>query len=165
MDNALSAVESLLDESDLANKEVQFLTDGQKQTWESLSLATLDRFAELHKMAAISVVPLSDGSFENLSVSALHVVSGVRRVGGFVSLSAMVTNHGQRPASTSLRLDHGDQNIEVQTVGPVESGESQLVRLSAQLDSSGSNRFKVSISQTISPRTISPILQLKYQRN
>ena len=146
LDNALSAVESLLDESDLANKEVQFLTDGQKQTWESLSLATLDHFAELQKMAAISVVPLSDGSFENLSVSALHVVSGVRRVGGFVSLSAMVTNHGQRPASTSLRLDHGDQNIEVQTVGPVESGESQLVRLSAQLDSSGSNRFKVSIS-------------------
>ena len=79
-------------------------------------------------------------------LSLLFMLSRSRRVGGFVSLSAMVTNHGQRPASTSLRLDHGDQNIEVQTVGPVESGESQLVRLSAQLDSSGSNRFKVSIS-------------------
>ena len=59
LDNALSAVEFLLDESDLTNKEVQFLTDGQKHTWESLSLATLDRFSELQKMAAISVVPLS----------------------------------------------------------------------------------------------------------
>ena len=97
LDNALSAVESLLDESDLANKEVQFLTDGQKQTWESLSLATLDRFCGIAKMAAISVVPLSDGSFENLSVSALHVVSGVRRVGGFVSLSAMVLITGNAP--------------------------------------------------------------------
>lgn len=145
LDTALSSIGYLLDESDLANKEVLFLTDGQHASWEALPRATLDRFAELQKVAAISVVPLSDGSSENLSVSGLHVVSGVRRAGGFASLSATVTNHGQRPASTSLLLTHNGQGVDVLQVGPIEPGEGQLVRLGSQLEDAGPNRFEVSI--------------------
>ena len=78
----LSQIESLVEESDLSGKEVLFLTDGQKQSWDGLSQGTLERLSELSKAAEITVFALSDGSTENLSVSDLQVVSGVRREGG-----------------------------------------------------------------------------------
>ena len=141
----LSQIESLVEESDLSGKEVLFLTDGQKQSWDGLAQGTLERLSELSKAAEITVFALSDGSTENLSVSDLQVVSGVRREGGFASLSASVKNHGQSPASTSLSLTHDGEVVDVLSVGPLAPGESQLVRLGSQLEVAGSNRFRVSI--------------------
>ncbi|MED5281296.1 MAG: BatA domain-containing protein, partial [Verrucomicrobiota bacterium] len=76
LEASLSAIEELVDESDLANREVIFLTDGQKRGWEGNSPSITERFAELSKKASISVLPLFEESHENLSVSDFHMASG-----------------------------------------------------------------------------------------
>ena len=75
LEASLSAIEELVDESDLANREVIFLTDGQKRGWEGNSPSITERFAELSKKASISVLPLFEESHENLSVSDFHMAS------------------------------------------------------------------------------------------
>ena len=160
LDACLPTIESLLQEADLANKEVLILTDAQKQSWSEFPKATIDKFNALQELASTSVIPLWDGSSENLSVSGLQIVSGVRREGGFVSLSVTVSNHGQRPASTSLDLTHNGKVVDVITVGPIEPGEDQLVRLGSQLDQAGANRFKVSIDSDSLPEDNSAYLAI-----
>lgn len=145
LEASLSVIEELVDESDLANREVIFLTDGQKRSWESLTQATMSQFAELSKKASVSVLPLPEKSFENLSVTDFHMASGVCRVGGFASLSAKVCNYGQSPASTSLELLHDGQVVDILSVEPLQPLEERLVRFGVELKSPGPNGFELSM--------------------
>ena len=145
LEASLSAIEELVDESDLANREVIFLTDGQKRGWEGNSPSITERFAELSKKASISVLPLFEESHENLSVSDFHMASGVCRVGGFASLSAKVCNYGENSASTSIELLHDGRVMDVLSVGPLQPQEERLVRFGVELESAGPNGFELSM--------------------
>ena len=147
LEASVAAIEELVNASDRAQKEVLFITDAQWKSWGDLPEATKGQLKSLAEAHQVSVVPVWDGTSENLGVSDLQIVSGVSRAGGFASLSTNVTNYGQRPASTSVQLLQNGKAVDVASVGPLQPGEQQVIRMGVQLEQAGLNKFEVSIDQ------------------
>ena len=142
---SLSVLDELLNESDSANREVIFLTDAQKRSWCENSESTIEKFAELGKKASISLLPLGDESYENLALSDFHMTSGACRSGGFINLSAKIINHGESLATASIELFHNSNIVDVTSVSSLQPKEERLLRFGVQLESSGPNRFQLSL--------------------
>lgn len=142
---SLSVLDELLDESNSANREVIFLTDAQKRSWCENSETTIEKFAELGKKASISLLPLGDESYENLALSDFHMTSGACRSGGFINLSAKIINHGESLATASIELFHNSNIVDVTSVSSLQPKEERLLRFGVQLESSGPNRFQLSL--------------------
>ena len=141
----LSVLDELLDESNSANREVIFLTDAQKRSWCENSKSTIQKFAELGQKASISLLPLGDESYENLALSDFHMTSGACRSGGFINLSAKIINHGESLATASIELFHNSNIVDVTSVSSLQPKEERLLRFGVQLESSGPNRFQLSL--------------------
>ena len=142
---SLSLLDELLNESDSANREVIFLTDAQKRSWCENSESTIEKFAELSKKASISLLPLGDESYENLALSDFHMTSGACRSGGFINLSAKIINHGESLATASIELFHNSNIVDVTSVSSLQPKEERLLRFGVQLESSGPNKFQLSL--------------------
>ena len=142
---SLSVLDELLDESNSANREVIFLTDAQKRSWCENSESTIQKFAELGQKASISLLPLGDESYENLALSDFHMTSGACRSGGFINLSAKIINHGESLATASIELFHNSNIVDVTSVSSLQPKEERLLRFGVQLESSGPNRFQLSL--------------------
>ena len=142
---SLSVLDELLNESDSANREVIFLTDAQKRSWCENSESTIEKFAELGKKASISLLPLGDESYENLALSDFHMTSGACRSGGFINLSAKIINHGESLATASIELFHNSNIVDVTSVSSLQPKEERLLRFGVQLESSGPNKFQLSL--------------------
>ena len=142
---SLSLLDELLNESDSANREVIFLTDAQKRSWCENSESTIEKFAELGKKASISLLPLGDESYENLALSDFHMTSGACRSGGFINLSAKIINHGESLATASIKLFHNSNIVDVTSVSSLQPKEERLLRFGVQLESSGPNKFQLSL--------------------
>ena len=142
---SLSVLDELLDESNSANREVIFLTDAQKRSWCENSKSTIQKFAELGQKASISLLPLGDESYENLALSDFHMTSGACRSGGFINLSAKIINHGESLATASIELFHNSNIVDVTSVSSLQPKEERLLRFGVQLESSGPNRFQLSL--------------------
>ena len=142
---SLSVLDELLDESNSANREVIFLTDAQKRSWCENSKSTIQKFAELGQKASISMLPLGDESYENLALSDFHMTSGACRSGGFINLSAKIINHGESLATASIELFHNSNIVDVTSVSSLQPKEERLLRFGVQLESSGPNRFQLSL--------------------
>ena len=142
---SLSVLDELLDESNSANREVIFLTDAQKRSWCENSKSAIQKFAELGQKASISMLPLGDESYENLALSDFHMTSGACRSGGFINLSAKIINHGESLATASIELFHNSNIVDVTSVSSLQPKEERLLRFGVQLESSGPNRFQLSL--------------------
>ena len=142
---SLSVLDELLNESDSANREVIFLTDAQKRSWCENSESTIEKIAELNQKASISLLPLGDESYENLALSDFHMTSGACRSGGFINLSAKIINHGESLATASIELFHNSNIVDVTSVSSLQPKEERLLRFGVQLESSGPNRFQLSL--------------------
>ena len=142
---SLSVLDELLNESDSANREVIFLTDAQKRSWCENSESTIEKFAELGQKASISLLPLGDESYENLALSDFHMTSGACRSGGFINLSAKIINHGESLATASIELFHNSNIVDVTSVSSLQPKEERLLRFGVQLESSGPNKFQLSL--------------------
>ena len=142
---SLSVLDELLNESDSANREVIFLTDAQKRSWSENSESTIEKFAELSQKASISLLPLGDESYENLALSDFHMTSGACRSGGFINLSAKIINHGESLATASIELFHNGNIVDVTSVSSLQPKEERLLRFGVQLESSGPNKFQLSL--------------------
>ena len=142
---SLSVLDELLNESDSANREVIFLTDAQKRSWCENSESAIEKFAELDQKASISLLPLGDESYENLALSDFHMTSGACRSGGFINLSAKIINHGESLATASIELFHNSNIVDVTSVSSLQPKEERLLRFGVQLESSGPNRFQLSL--------------------
>ena len=142
---SLSVLDELLDESNSANREVIFLTDAQKRSWCENSKSTIQKFAELGQKASISMLPLGDESYENLALSDFHMTSGACRSGGFINLSAKIINHGESLATASIELFHNSNIVDVTSVSSLQPKEERLLRFGVQLESSGPNKFQLSL--------------------
>ena len=142
---SLSVLDELLNESDSANREVIFLTDAQKRSWCENSESAIEKIAELGKKASISLLPLGDESYENLALSDFHMTSGACRSGGFINLSAKIINHGESLASASIELFHNSNIVDVTSVSSLQPKEERLLRFGVQLESSGPNKFQLSL--------------------
>ena len=142
---SLSILDELLDESNSANREVIFLTDAQKRSWCENSKSTIQKFAELGQKASISMLPLGDESYENLALSDFHMTSGACRSGGFINLSAKIINHGESLATASIELFHNSNIVDVTSVSSLQPKEERLLRFGVQLESSGPNKFQLSL--------------------
>ena len=142
---SLSVLDELLNESDSANREVIFLTDAQKRSWCENSESTIEKFAELGQKASISLLPLGDESYENLALSDFHMTSGACRSGGFINLSAKIINHGESLATASIELFHNGNIVDVTSVSSLQPKEERLLRFGVQLESSGPNKFQLSL--------------------
>ena len=142
---SLSLLDELLNESDSANREVIFLTDAQKRSWCENSESTIEKFAELGQKASISLLPLGDESYENLALSDFHMTSGACRSGGFINLSAKIINHGESLATASIELFHNSNIVDVTSVSSLQPKEERLLRFGVQLESSGPNKFQLSL--------------------
>ena len=142
---SLSVLDELLNGSDSANREVIFLTDAQKRSWCENSESTIEKFAELGQKASISLLPLGDESYENLALSDFHMTSGACRSGGFINLSAKIINHGESLATASIELFHNSNIVDVTSVSSLQPKEERLLRFGVQLESSGPNRFQLSL--------------------
>ena len=142
---SLSVLDELLNESDSANREVIFLTDAQKRSWSENSESTIEKFAELSQKASISLLPLGDESYENLALSDFHMTSGACRSGGFINLSAKIINHGESLATASIELFHNSNIVDVTSVSSLQPKEERLLRFGVQLESSGPNKFQLSL--------------------
>ena len=142
---SLSVLDELLNESDSANREVIFLTDAQKRSWCENSKSTIEKFAELGQKASISLLPLGDESYENLALSDFHMTSGACRSGGFINLSAKIINHGESLATASIELFHNSNIVDVTSVSSLQPKEERLLRFGVQLESSGPNKFQLSL--------------------
>lgn len=142
---SLSVLDELLNESDSANREVIFLTDAQKRSWCENSESTTEKFAELGQKASISLLPLGDESYENLALSDFHMTSGACRSGGFINLSAKIINHGESLATASIELFHNSNIVDVTSVSSLQPKEERLLRFGVQLESSGPNKFQLSL--------------------
>ena len=134
-----------MNESDSANREVIFLTDAQKRSWCENSESTIEKFAELGQKASISLLPLGDESYENLALSDFHMTSGACRSGGFINLSAKIINHGESLATASIELFHNSNIVDVTSVSSLQPKEERLLRFGVQLESSGPNKFQLSL--------------------
>ena len=141
----LSVLDELLDESNSANREVIFLTDAQKRSWCENSESAIEKIAELNQKASISLLPLGDESYENLALSDFHMTSGACRSGGFINLSAKIINHGESLATASIELFHNSNIVDVTSVSSLQPKEERLLRFGVQLESSGPNRFQLSL--------------------
>ena len=142
---SLSVLDELLNESDSANREVIFLTDAQKRSWCENSESAIEEFAELGQKASISLLPLGDESYENLALSDFHMTSGACRSGGFINLSAKIINHGESLATASIELFHNSNIVDVTSVSSLQPKEERLLRFGVQLESSGPNKFQLSL--------------------
>lgn len=142
---SLSVLDELLNESDSANREVIFLTDAQKRSWCENSESTIEKIAELNQKASISLLPLGDESYENLALSDFHMTSGACRSGGFINLSAKIINHGESLATASIELFHNSNIVDVTSVSSLQPKEERLLRFGVQLESSGPNKFQLSL--------------------
>ena len=142
---SLSVLDELLNDSDSANREVIFLTDAQKRSWCENSESTIEKFAELGQKASISLLPLGDESYENLALSDFHMTSGACRSGGFINLSAKIINHGESLATASIELFHNSNIVDVTSVSSLQPKEERLLRFGVQLESSGPNKFQLSL--------------------
>ena len=142
---SLSVLDELLNESDSANREVIFLTDAQKRSWCENSESAIEKIAELNQKASISLLPLGDESYENLALSDFHMTSGACRSGGFINLSAKIINHGESLATASIELFHNSNIVDVTSVSSLQPKEERLLRFGVQLESSGPNRFQLSL--------------------
>ena len=142
---SLSVLDELLNESDSANREVIFLTDAQKRSWCENSESAIEKFAELGQKASISLLPLGDESYENLALSDFHMTSGACRSGGFINLSAKIINHGESLATASIELFHNSNIVDVTSVSSLQPKEERLLRFGVQLESSGPNKFQLSL--------------------
>ena len=142
---SLSVLDELLNESDSANREVIFLTDAQKRSWCENSESTIEKFAELGQKASISLLPLGDESYENLVLSDFHMTSGACRSGGFINLSVKIINHGESLATASIELFHNSNIVDVTSVSSLQPKEERLLRFGVQLESSGPNKFQLSL--------------------
>ena len=142
---SLSVLDELLDESNSANREVIFLTDAQKRSWCENSKSAIQKIAELGQKASISLLPLGDESYENLALSDFHMTSGACRSGGFINLSAKIINHGESLATASIELFHNSNIVDVTSVSSLQPKEERLLRFGVQLESSGPNKFQLSL--------------------
>lgn len=142
---SLSVLDELLNESDSANREVIFLTDAQKRSWCENSESAIEKIAELNQKASISLLPLGDESYENLALSDFHMTSGACRSGGFINLSAKIINHGESLATASIELFHNGNIVDVTSVSSLQPKEERLLRFGVQLESSGPNKFQLSL--------------------
>ena len=142
---SLSVLDELLNESDSANREVIFLTDAQKRSWCENSESAIEKIAELNQKASISLLPLGDESYENLALSDFHMTSGACRSGGFINLSAKIINHGESLATASIELFHNSNIVDVTSVSSLQPKEERLLRFGVQLESSGPNKFQLSL--------------------
>ena len=142
---SLSVLDELLNDSDSANREVIFLTDAQKRSWCENSESAIEKFAELGQKASISLLPLGDESYENLALSDFHMTSGACRSGGFINLSAKIINHGESLATASIELFHNSNIVDVTSVSSLQPKEERLLRFGVQLESSGPNKFQLSL--------------------
>ena len=142
---SLSVLDELLNESDSANREVIFLTDAQKRSWCENSKSAIEKIAELNQKASISLLPLGDESYENLALSDFHMTSGACRSGGFINLSAKIINHGESLATASIELFHNSNIVDVTSVSSLQPKEERLLRFGVQLESSGPNKFQLSL--------------------
>ena len=142
---SLSVLDELLDESNSANREVIFLTDAQKRSWCENSKSAIEKIAELNQKASISLLPLGDESYENLALSDFHMTSGACRSGGFINLSAKIINHGESLATASIELFHNSNIVDVTSVSSLQPKEERLLRFGVQLESSGPNKFQLSL--------------------
>ena len=142
---SLSVLDELLNESDSANREVIFLTDAQKRSWCENSESAIEKIAELGQKASISLLPLGDESYENLALSDFHMTSGACRSGGFINLSAKIINHGESLATASIELFHNSNIVDVTSVSSLQPKEERLLRFGVQLESSGPNKFQLSL--------------------
>ena len=142
---SLSVLDELLNESDSANREVIFLTDAQKRSWCENSESTIEKITELGQKASISLLPLGDESYENLALSDFHMTSGACRSGGFINLSAKIINHGESLATASIELFHNSNIVDVTSVSSLQPKEERLLRFGVQLESSGPNKFQLSL--------------------
>ena len=142
---SLSVLDELLNESNSANREVIFLTDAQKRSWCENSESAIEKIAELNQKASISLLPLGDESYENLALSDFHMTSGACRSGGFINLSAKIINHGESLATASIELFHNSNIVDVTSVSSLQPKEERLLRFGVQLESSGPNKFQLSL--------------------
>ncbi len=144
--DSLEAIDSLLKESDGSRKELILITDTQQQDWTDLTEGAKRLLKQLGETSTASILQVSDEAVENLAISDLQMVSGVRRLDGFASLTASVVNYGNKAAASSVQLSHNDQEIDSVAVGPLQPGERQIVRLGSHLDQAGPNRFVASLA-------------------
>lgn len=146
LDANLAMLAELAAESDLPNRSVVIVTDGQRTDWANLSEPSKAILTRMSEASPTTVLAVSDGTSENMSIADLRVVSAVRREGGRASLAATVTNHGESPASTTATLTLDGVEADVVPVGPLEPGQRQVVRFGVGLEQVGQNRLEASIA-------------------
>ena len=147
MEKSLAEIKKIAKASELANRACYLVTDAQTRDWKKLSGEATRLLSEIDEAASTTVVPVSDGTAENMGVSRLRFASGVRRLGGFAHFAATVTNHGTRPAETSVELFENGEARDVVSVGPLDAGERQVVRFGVRLGAAGQRRFEARIEK------------------
>jgi hypothetical protein len=141
------AVEPLLEQMTVAQKEVYFITDAQARDWAELSDEDYARFRHLAESAQLSVVPVRPGSEENMAITDFRLISGALRKGKMVRYTAEVRNFGTEPRNHVhvVCTVNGDP-VEQQTIDQLAPGEARSVPLFARPSDVGRLRLRAELS-------------------
>jgi len=110
----LAAAETMLNEADeryprLIRRQVVFLSDLQRSTWEEASTAEgRARLGRLAELATLSVVDLGESADANVAVTRLESLQPIATVGSASTFQAEVQNHSPdeiRGERVMLRVD------------------------------------------------------------
>lgn len=146
------AVEPLLDDMKVAQKEVYLITDVQARDWNSLSGGARTRLRRLAERAAVQFAPVRAADDENVAVTDLHLASGVLRRDSIARYTAKVHNFG-RQVREKVRVTCSVDGMPVDEslIGRLEPRETATVSLLVPLTTAGRKRISAVVDHDALP--------------
>jgi hypothetical protein len=149
----LAAAEAIVRETDeryprLARRQVVFLTDLQRSTWEHAAAAEgRARLRRLAELATLSVVDLGGAADKNVTVTRFESQQPIATVGGTNTFQVEVQNHsaeGVRGERVTLRVD--GQLVAEQRVD-LQPAERATISFDHRFDSPGEHMVEVRLAE------------------
>ncbi len=143
-------IDEVLESSSIPRKEVVFLTDLQKASWQRPDLKGNDDglktiLARLEsKRARSQVIDLGAAGGKNRAVVSLAIDPPIVTVGAPVVAKATVKNFGREPSDIKVRLSIGDQIVEEQSIR-LGAGMDETVGFRTRFPAAGTTPLVVSI--------------------
>ncbi len=143
LEACLEALEPLLAELKVPEKELYLVTDGQASTWADLSDAAREGLRRLSETGRVRFVLTTGGSESNVAITRLDPAGGQVRPGGLVRYVAEVRNAGARPVDAGhVDLLVGGEPIDRRFVGTLAPGENRAVSLYLPVTDDGTVRLE-----------------------
>jgi hypothetical protein len=120
---ALKLASRILEDSDLANREVVLITDFQKVGWDG------HEEIELPEGTTLTPVDLSEANPSNIAVTSVELHRSIDEGRERVTVTARVTNTGAKPASgLAVDLEIGGRRVERRplTIGASSAGTANF---------------------------------------